>query len=79
MRERGKRCSRVVFLILLSTKTPTFFSLFLDFLAHKRLHKHPLIDNEIIHHKTLSLQTKSLTQILKIEKNYNKIISLQIN
>jgi hypothetical protein len=53
--------------------------LLLDFPIDKKLHKHPPIDNAIVHNKTHSLQTKSLTQILKIEKNYNNIISLQKN
>jgi hypothetical protein len=35
------------------------------------LHKHLLTDNAIIHNKKPFLQTKSFTQILKIEKNCN--------
>jgi hypothetical protein len=54
-----------------------FFSLFLDFLLDKKLYKHPPIDNAIVHNKTLNLQTKSPTQILKIEKSCNNIINLQ--
>jgi hypothetical protein len=49
--------------------TSSFFFLFLDFPTNKKLYKHPPIDNAIIHTKTLNLQTKSLTQILKVEKN----------
>jgi hypothetical protein len=42
--------------------------LFLDFLLDKKLYKHPPIDNVIVHNKTFNLQTKSPTQIFKIEK-----------
>jgi len=68
-RGKEKGCSKVIFLILFFTKTPSFvFSLFLDFLLDKKLYKHPPIDNAIVHNKTFNLQTKSPTQIFKIEK-----------
>jgi hypothetical protein len=71
-RER-KRVFKSCFLTLFIYKTlAPLFSLFLDFPINKKLHKHPPIDNAIIHNKTLSLQTKSLTQTLKIEKNCKK-------
>ncbi len=66
---REKGCPKVIFLILLFTKNQLFVPfMFLDFLAHKKLHKHSPTNNVIVHNKTLSLQTKSITQILMIEK-----------
>jgi hypothetical protein len=77
-RGKEKGCSKVVFLILFFTKHRIhFFSLFLEFSTHKKLHKHPPTNNAIVQNKTFSLQTKSLTQILKIKNNFNNIIILQ--
>jgi len=77
-RGKEKGCSKVVFLILFSTKHQLhLFSLFLDFPRHKKLHKHPPTNNALVQNKTFSLQTKSLTQIVKIEKICNNIIILQ--
>jgi hypothetical protein len=78
-REREReRVFKSCFLDAFLYKTPpSSFFLFLDFLANKKLHKNPPVDNPIVHNKTLNLQTKFLTQILKIEKDCNNIISLQ--
>jgi hypothetical protein len=74
----GKR--KVVFLSSSQQNASSFFFLlFLDFPVDKKLPKHPPTYNAIVHNKTLSLQTKNFTQILKIEKNCNNIINLQRN
>jgi hypothetical protein len=60
-------CSRVVFLIFsLPNTNSSSFSLFLNFLACEKLHRHPPNKNK---NKILNLQTKIFTQILKIKIN----------
>jgi hypothetical protein len=79
-REEGSRkekgCPKVIFLDPPLYKYQFYFILFLDFLAHKKLHKNSPINNAVVQSKTLNLQKKSITQILMIKKNYNNIICL---
>jgi hypothetical protein len=49
-------------------KIPIFFPSFLNVPTHKKLHTHPPKKCNRHHNKTFSLQTKSITQILKIKK-----------